>query len=92
MGNITELSQAEVEQKLIGIVARLLVIDGKHFSASSRIRGDIPFDSLGEAEFMMEVEEAFNVTLSEDAHAKAFPGRPATIGSLAELILREKGK
>ena len=86
MKSETELSQGEIEQKLISLISRLLALDSSHISASSRLQGDLPFDSLGIAEFMMEVEEVFDVDISEQAHAEHFPGRPVTVGSLAELI------
>jgi len=92
MKNHMELSQGEIEQKLISIISRLLVLDASNISASSRLQGDLPFDSLGVAEFMMEVEDVFDVDISEQAHAEQFPGRPVTVGSLAELILAVKKK
>lgn len=92
MKNETEMTRQTVEQKLIAIIARLLALDASKISANSRLQEDLPFDSLGVAEFMMEVEDAFEFNIDEHAHAEAFPGRAVTVGSLAELILRVKKK
>ncbi len=88
-----DVSQAAIETELVAIVSRLLALEPAKIPVSSALQGgDIPFDSLGIAEFMMEVEEAFDMEVSETAHAEMFPGRPPTIASLAEVIVALKKK
>jgi acyl carrier protein len=86
MANKIEMTQAEVENRLIEILARVTVIDAMKIHADRELRGEILVDSLSEAEFMMEVEEAFDLELANDAYAKAFPGQAMTVRKIAGLV------
>jgi acyl carrier protein len=82
-----QLSQQEIEAKLTAIAARLLALEPAKISPEARLQGELPFDSLGLAEFMMEIEEAFDIEIADRDLARAFPGKPATIRTVAMLIV-----
>jgi acyl carrier protein len=86
MANKIEMTQVEVENKLIEILARVTVIDAIKIHADRELRGEILVDSLSEAEFMMEVEEAFDLELENGAYATAFPGQALTVRNIAGLV------
>ncbi|HYG76385.1 MAG TPA: hypothetical protein VEK08_15375 [Planctomycetota bacterium] len=87
-------SQQQVEQKLITIISKQLDVPPEKITPESEIviGGELPFDSLEIAEFYMNAESAFDLTLSDDAHEKAFPGARPTVRSVATLIMRARNQ
>jgi formylglycine-generating enzyme required for sulfatase activity len=48
---------------------------------------DLGLDSLDLIEFMTELEETFNITISDQLAQQFFVGRPSTLGTLTDLVL-----
>ena len=55
-----------VEAKVIKIVAEKLNIEEKNVSAASRFQEDLGADSLDIVELLMEIEEEFGTSISDE--------------------------
>jgi len=86
MANKIQANQAEIERALVEIVAKIAAIDVAKVSLERELRGEYLVDSLSTAEFVMGVEEAFDIELENDAVEKAFKRRPMTVRTVAELV------
>jgi sulfatase modifying factor 1 len=81
----------ELEWRVVEITADSLGFDRDELSPQSRLFQDINFDSLDAMEFIMALEEAFDVTLSqEDSHAW-FVDQRSTLRTVAQTVLRRWG-
>ena len=68
MTNTERLRLDEVEQRVCDIASEQLGIPRHRISPSDRIIEDLNCDSLDLVELLMEVEEAFGITLPENSH------------------------
>jgi len=85
----------EVERRVCDITSDQLGIRRDRVSPSDRIIEDLHCDSLDQVELLMEVEEAFDVTIPEKAPnfvVKAvFTRQPFRLADLAELVYLQQG-
>jgi acyl carrier protein len=85
----------EVEQKVCDIASEQLGIPRERISPSVRIIEDLHCDSLDMVELLMEVEEAFGITLPEDSanpvYKAIFTRQPFRLSDLAELAYLQQG-
>lgn len=70
-----------VEAKVIKIVAEKLNIEEKNISAASRFQEDLGADSLDIVELLMEIEEEFGVSISDEESE-----RLKTVGDAVKFI------
>ncbi|MEN9826873.1 MAG: hypothetical protein RI953_2618 [Pseudomonadota bacterium] len=70
-----------VEAKVIKIVAEKLNIEEKNVSATSRFQEDLGADSLDIVELLMEIEEEFGQSISDEESE-----RLKTVGDAVKFI------
>lgn len=70
-----------VEAKVIKIVAEKLNIEEKNVSAGSRFQEDLGADSLDIVELLMEIEEEFGTSISDEESE-----RLKTVGDAVKFI------
>lgn len=71
----------ELETKVIKIVAEKLSIDEKSVTVASRFQEDLGADSLDVVELLMEIEEEFGVSISDEDSEKL-----VTVGDAVRFI------
>lgn len=74
-------NSAELEAKVIKIVAEKLSIDEKSVTVASRFQEDLGADSLDVVELLMEIEEEFGVSISDEDSEKL-----VTVGDAIRFI------
>lgn len=60
------MDNKQVEAKVMKIVAEKLNIEEKNISSASRFQEDLGADSLDIVELLMEIEEEFGVSISDE--------------------------
>lgn len=75
------MDNKQVEAKVIKIVAEKLNIEEKNISAASRFQEDLGADSLDIVELLMEIEEEFGVSISDEESE-----RLKTVGDAIKFI------
>lgn len=63
-------ANTELESKVIKIVAEKLSIDENNVTVGSRFQEDLGADSLDVVELLMEIEEEFGVSISDEESEK----------------------
>jgi acyl carrier protein len=95
MTGSSRLRLDEVEQKVCDIASEQLGIPRQKVSPSDRIIEDLNCDSLDLVELIMEVEQAFEITLPETptnpVHKALFTRQPFRLADLAELAYLQQG-
>src|SRR6516165_9959580 len=85
----------EVERRVCDIASEQLGIPRHRISPSDRIIEDLNCDSLDLVELLMEVEEAFGITLPEDSanpvYKTVYTRQPFRLSDLAELAYLQQG-
>lgn len=71
----------QIESKVFTIVAEKLNIDEKNVSSASRFQEDLGADSLDIVELLMEIEEEFGVSISDEESEKL-----KTVGDATKFI------
>lgn len=79
--NTDKLDSSELEAKVIKIVAEKLSIDEKSITTASRFQEDLGADSLDVVELLMEIEEEFGVSISDEDSEKL-----VTVGDAVRFI------
>ena len=72
-------------KQLSGIIANQLGIDASTITLESRFREDLKADSLDVAELIIELEETFNIEISDEDIAKI-----NTVGDIVKYIEEHK--
>ncbi len=75
------MDSKQVEAKVFKIVAEKLNIEEKNVSAASRFQEDLGADSLDIVELLMEIEEDFGVSISDEESE-----RLKTVGDAIKFI------
>src|SRR3954454_5300153 len=95
MASEARLRFDEVERKVCDIASEQLGIRRDRISPGDRIIEDLRCDSLDLVELLMEVEEAFEVTLPDEApnpvYKAVFTRQPFRLADLAELVYLQQG-
>jgi acyl carrier protein len=85
----------EVEEKVCVIASEQLGLSRERVSPSDRIIEDLHCDSLDMVELLMEVEEAFDITLPDDSpdpvYKAVFTRQPFRLADLAEIAYLRQG-
>ena len=79
--NKSKMDMAELETKVVKIVAEKLSIDEKSVTVASRFQEDLGADSLDVVELLMEIEEEFGVSISDEDSEKL-----VTVGDAVRFI------
>jgi acyl carrier protein len=61
---------ASVEERLIDVIVQQHGVGEELITRESHFENDLGFDSLDKVEFVMEVEEEFNISIPDDAADK----------------------
>ncbi len=95
MASEARLRLDEVERKVCDIASEQLGIRRDRISPGDRIVEDLNCDSLDLVELLLEVEEAFGVTLPDQApnpvYKAVFTRQPFRLADLAELVYLRQG-
>ena len=81
---------AEVEHRVIKVVCTNLGVDPATVSVHARLL-DLGADSLDVVELVMELEEEFGITISDEIAQGWFTKQPATLRAIAEMVLHLAG-
>ena len=91
----SRLRLAEVERRVCNVTSEQLGIPRSKISPNSRLIEDLQCDSLDAIELLMELEDEFGVTLSDDApnmvYKAVFTRQSFRISDLAELVYLQQG-
>jgi acyl carrier protein len=95
MTGTVRLRLDEVEQRICDLASEQLGIPRQKVSPSDRIIEDLRCDSLDLVELLMEVEQAFGITIPETptnpVHKAVFTRQPFRLSDLAELAYLQQG-
>lgn len=80
------LNEAEVESKVIAIVAEQMGVDKAEIKRESSFANDLNADSLDRVELVMEFEDQFGTTIPDDQAEKI-----TTVGLAIEYIMKNQG-
>jgi len=75
------MSEAEVECKVIEIVAKQFATSKEKVTRATRFQEDLNGDSLDTVEFVMELEDAFSVEIPDSMAEKI-----KTVGDVVDFI------
>ena len=76
------MTKAEVESKVIDIVATQLGVDKNEVTISSSFANDLNADSLDTVELVMELEDAFSTSIPDDKAEQI-----QTVGNAVDFIV-----
>ena len=76
-------SAAEIEQKVIEIVAEQMSVDKAEISRSTSFVNDLNADSLDTVELVMELEDEFDLTIPDEEAEKL-----KTVGEAIDYIIK----
>jgi acyl carrier protein len=80
------VTEAEVETKVIAIVAEQMGVDKAEIKRESSFANDLNADSLDRVELVMEFEDQFGTTIPDDQAEKI-----TTVGLAIEYIMKNQG-
>jgi len=80
------LSPAEIESKILDIVSKQLGVAKEKITRQSSFVNDLGADSLDQVELVMAIEEAFDLTIPDDAAEKI-----QTVGEAIQYIEANSG-
>ncbi len=80
------MTEAEIEQKVIDIVVKQMGADRSEITRETRFDEDLKADSLDQVELMMDFEDAFNTSISDEDAEKI-----KTVGQVVEFIAKNNG-
>lgn len=75
------MSNAELECKVIEIVAKQFAVAKEKVSPKTRFQDDLAADSLDTIEMVMELEDAFDIEVPDDTAAKI-----KTVGDVIDFV------
>jgi acyl carrier protein len=81
----------EIEWRVVDIACSQLGLDREAVTPESRLFEDLNFDSLDAVEFTMELEDQFDITLSDADCQEWFVNKGITLHSIAELVVHRWG-
>lgn len=81
------MTEQEIEAKVVEIVAQQMGHDKSKITRASSFVDDLNADSLDQVELVMELEEAFDTDIPDEAAEKI-----KTVGDAVEFIKQHHGK
>src|SRR5438874_1551034 len=81
----------EVERRVVEVAVQATGIARAEVTLDSHLLDDLGLDSLELAEFVMRLEEEFEVELPDDAVSRFFTDQPNTLRAVARLVLEHLG-
>ncbi|QDT92620.1 SUMF1/EgtB/PvdO family nonheme iron enzyme [Gimesia algae] len=91
----TQLSQTEIEKKVLSIVSEQLGFALEKLSLNDRLIEDLKCDSLAMTGLLMELEDTFSITISHDTSDPAlkaiFTRQPFRLSDLVQLVTIQLG-
>ena len=91
----TRLTLSEIEQRVCDVTTEQLGLAREHVFPHLSFLEDLGCDSLDMVELLLAIEEAFSVTLPEDApnpvYKAVFTRQPFRLSDLAELVYLQQG-
>jgi len=75
------MSQAEIEEKVIEIAAKQFAMPKDKITRVTSFEKDLGGDSLDAVEFIMEIEDAFNIEIPESMAEKI-----KTVGDVVDFV------
>lgn len=81
------MTEQEIEAKVIEIVSQQMSHDKSKITRSSSFVDDLNADSLDQVELVMELEEAFDTDIPDEAAEKI-----KTVGDAVDFIKQHHGK
>ena len=80
------MEEAEIQEKVIAIVAEQMGVDKGEISRDTNFVNDLNADSLDTVELVMEFEDSFEISIPDDKAEQI-----KTVGEAVDFILEEKG-
>lgn len=81
------MSNQETAQKVMAIVCKQLEVPAEKVTPETKFAEDLGADSLDTAELVMEIEDEFDINISDDAE-----GKIKSVGDLVNYIEDEVKK
>ena len=78
------MTQAEIEQKVIELAAEEAGVPVAQVSRASHFLNDLNYDSLGVMEFVMQVEDEFEISIGDDDVEKI-----KTVGDAVDYVVEK---
>src|SRR3954451_20839662 len=95
MATEARLRMDEIERRVCDIASIQLGVRRDRISANDRLIDNLGCESLDSVELLMEIEEAFDITLPEGGpdpvYKAVFTRQPFRLGDLAELVYLQQG-
>lgn len=82
--------RADVERRVVRIVSQTFGFAPATVTIHARLQ-DFPFDSLDVVELVMELEEEFHITISDEIAEGWFTKEPMTLRAIAEMVMYLQG-
>jgi sulfatase modifying factor 1 len=81
----------EVEWRVIDVACEVAQLDRAVVTPDATLLDDLGLDSMAVVEFVMGLEEAFDVTLPDDVVSGFFSRGPTTLRTVAQMVLHRWG-
>lgn len=76
------VGRARITQRLIGLAAEQVGVDPREITVETHLVDDLSFDSLDTVEFVMKIEEVFEIAIPDE-----YTQRVRTVGQAADLLM-----
>lgn len=81
------MGEEDVQAKVVGIIVKQIGVSQEKVTRAAKLVDDLGADSLEVTELVMEMEDAFNISIPDDVLKK---GQLVTVGDVIEYIEKSK--